>query len=169
MVCVCFCRSSSVNVSVILFWLPGFLSSVSANLEWRIRMATLPKTSSSPLKIAFPKGKSSEPTIHFQVRTVGFREGSHPDFTSNLHLPKIIFIHDLDSIPIPYTNVKKIAARIVFFKRKKRPFGSLSNRWNTEVRQTTFHLWICRLNRSDSRRYGRAWCGSDTWLLRMFS
>ena len=38
----------------------------------------LPETNNSPLKIGHPKMESSLPIIHFQVRTVSFREGILP-------------------------------------------------------------------------------------------
>ena len=51
-----------------------------------ILTVTFPKTNSLPPKIGLnaPKGKDRIPAIHFQVRTVSFREGTHNDRNKQL-------------------------------------------------------------------------------------
>ena len=62
------------------------------NEIFRNTWGTLPKTNSSPLKNrGFPKGKDRIPTIHFQVRAVGLREGDSSQKETMAVQPEKVF------------------------------------------------------------------------------
>ena len=63
--------------------------------SWRFGLPSLKLTASLPLKIGpnAPKGKDRLPTIHFQGRTVSFREGRWFSFSIGLHSTTVSISH----------------------------------------------------------------------------
>ena len=69
--------------------------------------STLPKTNSSPLKIRHPQKETSHsslPIIHFQVRTVSFREGKSSEKRPTIMIfgPLAFLILRLEPTPVQH-------------------------------------------------------------------